>query len=91
MNVQWAQLAPVGAGTLVTIAVLMIFTGRLVPRSTYSEMVKDRDLWRTLYLESRRQVNDLLVPTAKAATKAFETVDHLAGQADAADGAGGSG
>ncbi|MFF9175993.1 hypothetical protein [Streptomyces sp. NPDC014793] len=56
-----------GAWTLVTIAVLMVLTGRLIPRRTYDDMVADRDNWRSAFHSSEevrrmesKQVEDLL-------------------------------
>jgi hypothetical protein len=83
--IQWSLAAPIGAGGLVTIAVLMIFTGRWWPRSvlrdwvqrsTYEEVKADRDLWRSLALENRSQFQQVILPTALAAQKTFEAVDQ---------------
>lgn len=56
-----------GAWALVTIAVLMVLTGRLIPRRTYDDMVADRDNWRQAFHTSEevrrmesKQVEDLL-------------------------------
>lgn len=79
--------APIGAGGLVVIAVLMIFTGRWVPsrvvrtwvpRHVYDEALTDRDLWRKLALEKNTQMHQLLIPTAQAAQIVFDAVDHVA-------------
>jgi hypothetical protein len=56
-----------GAWALVTIAVLMVLTGRLIPRRTYDDMVADRDNWRQAFHASEevrrmqdKQVEQLL-------------------------------
>ncbi|KPC96252.1 hypothetical protein ADL27_04635 [Streptomyces sp. NRRL F-6602] len=35
-----------GAVALLTLVVLMVLTGRLVPRRTYDDLLKERDTWR---------------------------------------------
>lgn len=56
-----------GASGLVAIIVVLVLTGRLLPRSTFSEMRRDRDMWRAAYAESeaarreeRAQANEML-------------------------------
>lgn len=70
-------LTPAG---LLLIAVLMVLTGRLVPRATYQEMVKERDQWRSAYEVERAahaasdsQTRELL-ELAKTGTKVLEAV-----------------
>lgn len=41
-----------GAVALLTLVVLFILTGRLVPRKTHEDALADRDNWRTAFLES---------------------------------------
>ncbi|CUW31799.1 hypothetical protein [Streptomyces reticuli] len=41
-----------GLGALLTLVVLLILTGRLVPRRTHEDALADRDNWRAAYLES---------------------------------------
>jgi hypothetical protein len=41
-----------GAVALLTLVVLFILTGRLVPRKTHEDALTDRDNWRQAYLES---------------------------------------
>jgi hypothetical protein len=40
------------APTVLFIGVLLILTGRLVPRRTYQDMKEDRDHWRTAHAVS---------------------------------------
>lgn len=51
------QLTP---PVLLGIAILMLLTGRLIPRFTYQEKVKEADLWRQAYEAERsaRTVSD---------------------------------
>ncbi|MCP9205488.1 hypothetical protein [Streptomyces cucumeris] len=56
-----------GAVVLITIVVLMVLTGRLVPRSTLQDMREERDTWRAAHSESeagraadREQIRELL-------------------------------
>lgn len=56
-----------GATTLLALVVLLILTGRLVPRSTLQDMREERDTWRAAHSESekarqaeREQVGELL-------------------------------
>ncbi|WP_405747875.1 hypothetical protein [Streptomyces canus] len=43
-----------GLGALLTLVILLILTGRLVPRRTHEDALTDRDNWRTAYLESEK-------------------------------------
>jgi acyl CoA:acetate/3-ketoacid CoA transferase alpha subunit len=43
-----------GAVVLLTLVVLLILTGRLIPRRTHEDVLADRDNWRQAYLESEK-------------------------------------
>lgn len=43
------KLADIGAVTLLVVVVLMVLTGRLVPRRTYDDLKEDRNDWRTAH------------------------------------------
>ncbi|CAL9665912.1 hypothetical protein SUDANB1_07210 [Streptomyces sp. enrichment culture] len=43
-----------GLGALLTLVILLILTGRLVPRRTHEDALTDRDNWRQAYLESEK-------------------------------------
>jgi len=43
-----------GLGALLTLVILLILTGRLVPRRTHEDTLADRDNWRSAYLESEK-------------------------------------
>ncbi|MEU5660063.1 hypothetical protein ABZ802_31260 [Streptomyces sp. NPDC047737] len=56
-----------GAVALLTLVVLMVLTGRLVPRRTYDDLLKERDTWREAHTVSesartseRAQTQELL-------------------------------
>lgn len=50
-----------GAVGMLAFVVLLILTGRLVPRSMYQALAEDRDYWRTAALKAGEQVDDLRV------------------------------
>ena len=57
----------VGLGALLTLVILFILTGRLIPRRTHQDVIVDRDNWRSAFLESEaarrvehEQVEELL-------------------------------
>jgi hypothetical protein len=54
-------LTPAG---LLLITVLMILTGRLVPKSTHEQTIKERDQWRAAY-----EVAELARSTQEAQTR----------------------
>lgn len=57
-----------GAAALLGLVALMVFTGRLVPRSLYQDMEKDRDQWREVALKAIGHADQLL-PGAEIATE----------------------
>lgn len=52
LDIPWDALAEVGPWGLVTLFVLLIYTGRLVPG-------KDRDFWRKAFFEQQKITQDL--------------------------------
>ncbi|GGP66992.1 MULTISPECIES: hypothetical protein [Streptomyces] len=46
--------ADLGAAALLVVVVLMVLTGRLVPRRTYDDLKEDRNDWRTAHGESEK-------------------------------------
>ncbi|MEU0354991.1 hypothetical protein [Streptomyces cyaneofuscatus] len=48
------NVAEGGAVALLAIVVLMVLTGRLVPRRTYDDLKEERDGWRTAHTESEK-------------------------------------
>lgn len=73
-------LTQIGAGTLVTLFVLAIMTGRLVPRAIYLDKVRECEQWREVALKAGGQA-DALLP---AATITAEVTRALGDQASAA-------
>jgi hypothetical protein len=56
-----------GAVTLLVVVVLLVLTGRLIPRRTHEDALADRDNWRSAFFESEaarkvehEQVEELL-------------------------------
>lgn len=49
-------VAPTDAGAvaLLTLVVLFILTGRLIPRRTHEDVIADRDKWQQAYFESEK-------------------------------------
>lgn len=43
-----------GLGVLISLVVLLILTGRLIPRRTHEDVLADRDAWRHAFLESEK-------------------------------------
>ncbi|MET9909666.1 hypothetical protein ABZZ74_23175 [Streptomyces sp. NPDC006476] len=43
-----------GLGALLTLVILLILTGKLIPRRTHEDVIADRDNWRSAYLESEK-------------------------------------
>lgn len=43
-----------GSVVLLTLVVLLILTGRLIPRRTHEDVLTDRDNWRQAYLEAEK-------------------------------------
>lgn len=50
----------IGAGSLVTLFVVMFFTGRIVPWRIYLAMKEDRDTWRKAAQELLAQNTELI-------------------------------
>ncbi|MFF8589925.1 hypothetical protein ACF061_00555 [Streptomyces sp. NPDC015220] len=57
----------IGLGALLTLVVLLILRGGLVPRRTHEDLLADRDNWRSAFMESEKaraveheQVEELL-------------------------------
>lgn len=71
-----------GFASLVFLSVWLIFTGRLVPRSTHEETRSDRDAWRTAFETSEQarqkqaeQLDDLL-ESAKATERLMTAIQQ---------------
>jgi hypothetical protein len=66
-----------GSVGLLGVVVLLILSGRIVPRSTYRSLERDRDHWREAAMKAIGHTEQLL-PAAQITT---EMVTALAGQA----------
>ena len=53
-------VADLGASGLLVIAIVMIFTGRLVPASQVKMLTRELELWRESSLEQQRQITALI-------------------------------
>ena len=62
-----------GAVGLLGVVALMVFVGRLVPRRTYNDIVRDRDQWRDVALRAMGHA-DALMPAAQITTKVTEAL-----------------
>jgi hypothetical protein len=47
-------IGQIGGPSLIAAAVLMVLTGRLVPRRVMQDAIKDRDEWRAAYMASEQ-------------------------------------
>lgn len=81
-----------GFGGVVLLMVLMVLWGKLVPRASYEERIKDKDQqiaeWRDAYLKSemarevmRGQITELL-QLARTTTHVMTAVQEAAGRSD---------
>lgn len=59
-------------GVLLGIAVVLLLTGRLIPRKTYEDLKEDRDHWRTAFDDSERSRELLLQTLQSMATREGE-------------------
>jgi hypothetical protein len=57
-----------GAVGLLAFVALLVFLGWLVPRTTYRQLERDRDYWRTVALKAVGQANALM-PGAQIAAE----------------------
>lgn len=79
----------IGATGLLALAVILIFRGALVPRSTVDQMRKDKDaaiaMWKGAYETSQRAVEmkdrqiDTLLEAARTTTHVVSAVSEAAG------------
>ena len=65
----------VGAGALVTLIVLLILTGRLVPRQQMLDLREDRDKWRAAAENSEKAMHTYGMAQEKLLVLA-ETTNH---------------
>ncbi|MFJ8923832.1 hypothetical protein ACIREK_30695 [Streptomyces sp. NPDC102415] len=78
------DIAQGGAVALLAIVVVMVLTGRLVPRRTYDDLLEERNTWRTAHTVSeearrleREQVGELL-ELSRTADRVLTALPHPA-------------
>lgn len=80
-----------GASAVLGITVLLVLTGRLVPKSVMDERVRElareKDMWQRAAEKDRDSLNKVLIH-AELATTVFASIDAKAAQARTADAAG---
>lgn len=72
-GIPWPIVSDVGAGGLVVLVVLLILSGRLIPKSHYDELVRARDYWRDAF-QAEQEANRLHAQAADAQQMVAETV-----------------
>ena len=80
MDFPWQFLGDIGLGAIVTLFVLAILTGRLVPASVVREIRDDRDLWRDTALtreDSFRVALETVKETHEASQMILDIVQGL--------------
>lgn len=61
----WLSTIPIpallqgGAGGLLALFIVAILTGRLIPRSTYEDKIKEADDWKTAWRDSEKAREEL--------------------------------
>lgn len=68
--IPWGDVGPTG---LLTLTVLAIIQGWLVPRRTYDALVADRDYWRRTATEQSKTVAEL-TEVSRAAVAALDAL-----------------
>jgi hypothetical protein len=70
------SLSTIGFPGIVTLVILSILRGWLVPRKTHEDMVADRDHYRTA-LEKSEEARVMLLQQLDQALALAKTVDHV--------------
>lgn len=78
--IEGVPVLDLGATALLAVTVLMILTGRLVPKSVLDERTRERDLWQATAEKDRESLNKVLIH-AELATTVFASIDAKAAQA----------
>ena len=69
-QIPWGDIGPTG---LLTLTVLAIIQGWLVPRRTYDALASDRDYWRSTATEQAKTVAEL-TEVSRAAVAALDAL-----------------
>lgn len=73
-----------GAVGLLGVVVLLILSGRLVPRRVYQDMERDRDHWREAFMKASSHADQLL-PAAQITTEMVTALAQATTNAAAPD------
>lgn len=65
-----------GAGSLLALCVLLIIFGKLVPRATVDDVMKDRDMWREMALKALSQA-ELIATLSPVIQTTADTTKHI--------------
>jgi hypothetical protein len=77
-----------GAVALLVVVVLLILTGKLVPRRTHEDALADRDNWRAAFLQSEaarqaeHEQTDKLLEMAQVGGRILDALPHPGQAAD---------
>lgn len=74
--IPWTAIGDGGLAALALLAVFMVFTGRLVPKSQYDQLVEAKDHWRTAF-EQEQEANRLHARASDVRGAVDETVVKL--------------
>ena len=90
--IPWAALGGVSPAAMLMLAVWLILTGRIVPKSTYDIMVKARDDWQAA-AQKNRDIIATQAETIRDQAVIGQTVEKVMGAVQEArehDGQGGA-
>lgn len=80
-------LVQIGWGSIVTLVILLIIRGDLIPRKMHAEIVADRDRWRSIAEQLTQQNSQLIGSTRLSVVAMQEIADRAAMIRDEEDGA----
>ena len=74
--VPWTAIGDGGLAAIALVAVIMVLTGRLVPKAQYDQVVEAKNHWRTAF-EQEQEANRLHARSADVRGAVDETVLKL--------------
>ena len=74
--IPWTVIGDGGLAALALVAVIMVLTGRLIPKTQYDQMVEAKDHWRTAF-EQEQEANRLHARASDVRGAVDETVVKL--------------
>lgn len=88
-EIPWALVSDVGAGGLVVLIVILILTGKLVPKAQYDQQAEATKHWRAA-CEREQEANRLHARAADAQSVGMDTIVKVMSvvQAQATQGGG---